>query len=260
MRSIVRILTMILACFLLGFRSNAQVEFGPVVLDANGQAVNTSWGSLSYSIGETVVFTGQDSGFNFWLTQGFQQPDFGIFSDFTVHLSANAESCFGRKNGSITAVVTGGSGGYKYTWSSLSGGPLKDSLSSLDSLSSSSLSSGETYFVTVSDTKDNSATASVVLPNAEVKCGEILIFKGFTPNGDGHNDTWFILGIDLFASNEVSIFDRWGVNVWNGTNYDNTSVVWGGQNHRGEPLPDATYFYVIKYNNIIDKGWVQITR
>ncbi len=256
MNWVCRIMVVIVTCLLAGVESNAQVEFGPVVLDASGQSVNESWGNLSYSIGETVIFTGQDSGFNFWLTQGFQQPSSGIFSGLTVELTANPESCFGKNDGSVVAAVQGGSGPYKYTWASLSGGALlKDTLSRIDSVSA-----GDTYFLTVTDNSDNSGTASVILQNAEVKCGELLIFKGFTPNGDGHNDTWIILGIDIFPSNEVSIFDRWGVDVWDGTNYNNTSVVWSGQNHRGEPLPDATYFYVVKYGTVIDKGWVQITR
>ena len=59
-----------------------------------------------------------------------------------------------------------------------------------------------------------------------------------TPNGDGKNDTFKIPGIELYAENTLSIFNRWGNEVYFKTNYNND---WSG-----EGLNEGTYFYLLK--------------
>lgn len=82
--------------------------------------------------------------------------------------------------------------------------------------------------------------------------GEFLkmkIYTSFSPNGDGVNDTWFIDGIEAFADNKVSIFNRWGNLVYEVSGYDNNIKVWKGTANTGmligndNTLPDGTYFY-----------------
>ncbi|MCB0791553.1 MAG: gliding motility-associated C-terminal domain-containing protein [Flavobacteriales bacterium] len=68
----------------------------------------------------------------------------------------------------------------------------------------------------------------------------------FTPNGDGHNDTWTILGISSYPSCEVDIFDRWGQRVFRSVGY---SEPWDGTN-AGAKLPVGTYYYVIDLNQL----------
>lgn len=86
------------------------------------------------------------------------------------------------------------------------------------------------------------------------------IYKGITPNGDGHNDTWKIDGIEETSENKVSIFNRWGSLVWEKKNYDNVGIVWDGKNDLGKQLPDATYFYIILIGKNTYQGWVELTR
>ena len=93
---------------------------------------------------------------------------------------------------------------------------------------------------------------------------DIHIYSGFTPNGDGKNDTWWIDNILSYPKNDVVIFNRWGTNVWSGKNYDNDKVIWKGTNYSGQPLPDGTYYYVVNYFDSGDKkttrsGWVEVT-
>lgn len=88
----------------------------------------------------------------------------------------------------------------------------------------------------------------------------LIIYSGFTPNGDGHNDFWFIDGISSDINNKAAIFNRWGEKVWETTNYDNQSKRWEGQDFAGEILPDGTYFYLINYKAEVFKGWVELTR
>lgn len=89
---------------------------------------------------------------------------------------------------------------------------------------------------------------------------DLVIYNGITPNGDGHNDFWYIDGISNFANNVVAVFNRWGDKVWEGVGYNNTSVRWEGQAFNGRTVIDGTYYYVISLNDKIYKGWVEVTR
>jgi gliding motility-associated-like protein len=60
----------------------------------------------------------------------------------------------------------------------------------------------------------------------------------FTPNGDGKNDRFEIPYADIYISNEIVIFNRWGERVFSKSDYLND---WdGGQ------MPDGTYYYVLR--------------
>ncbi|MGJ8682967.1 gliding motility-associated C-terminal domain-containing protein, partial [Paraglaciecola sp.] len=84
---------------------------------------------------------------------------------------------------------------------------------------------------------------------------EIEIFNGITPNGDGSNDYFEIRGISNFPKNHVSIFNRWGVLVWETTGYNESQNVFRGYSNgratinRSDKLPSGTYFYTIRLQN-----------
>ena len=67
----------------------------------------------------------------------------------------------------------------------------------------------------------------------------------FTPNGDLVNDFFEIPCIGIAQQADLLVFNRWGDLVYETSNYQND---WDGT-HEGKPLPDATYFYIIKINN-----------
>jgi gliding motility-associated-like protein len=96
--------------------------------------------------------------------------------------------------------------------------------------------------------------------SAQVIGVTFLFYNGFSPNGDGQNDSWEIPMLSYYTNNSVLIINRWGSEVWKGVNYDNNSIVWTGKNMKGEDLPDGTYFYIINYNNTNKRGWVIIKR
>lgn len=87
-----------------------------------------------------------------------------------------------------------------------------------------------------------------------------LVYNGFTPNGDGVNDLFYIDHIDHFTNNKVSIYNRWGNSVFETTNYNNLSNAWDGR-VKGVVVPNGTYFYVINLNDGSEpkKGWVEVT-
>ena len=71
--------------------------------------------------------------------------------------------------------------------------------------------------------------------------------KFFTPNGDGYNDTWKVLGNDLnnIQISVIYIFDRFGKLV---ADVDLTGEGWDGF-YNGERLPAADYWYLVKYTD-----------
>lgn len=160
-----------------------------------------------------------------------------------------------------TGIITAtGSGAWSYSWD-----PPPTVGSQFVPYSSSAPQSTTTYTVTVSDgTCSSTGNATIVVLSA-AQCSdissEIHYYNGITPNGDGQNDTWVIDGIDAQSNVTVRIFNRWGKQVWDGYHYDNTSVVWTGNDNHGERLPGGTYFYIITQDNTEPvTGWIELTR
>ncbi len=78
-----------------------------------------------------------------------------------------------------------------------------------------------------------------------VECGGIVIFNGFSPNGDNINDNFIIRGIEGFRESRLQIYNRWGNRVHDVVNYQND---WRGT-WDGKDLPDGTYFYILNLND-----------
>lgn len=69
---------------------------------------------------------------------------------------------------------------------------------------------------------------------------EFVIPDAFSPNQDGVNDFFDIRGILEFPDNQLTIFNRWGTEVFAASGYDGT---WDGTGPSGNALPEGTYFY-----------------
>jgi hypothetical protein len=79
---------------------------------------------------------------------------------------------------------------------------------------------------------------------------EILSYNLVSVNGDNNNDIWIIDCIENFPTNNVKVFNRSGVKVFEATGYNNVDVIFRGIGERGlyalgNDLPDGTYFYII---------------
>lgn len=74
----------------------------------------------------------------------------------------------------------------------------------------------------------------------------------FTPNGDGVNDRFVLLGLENFDAVILTIYNRWGNSVYHNLMYDNS---WNGSGLNG-----GTYYYIIETkkgnNSSLYKGWV----
>lgn len=143
-----------------------------------------------------------------------------------------AVSCIDQIDGVITLNPAGGYGNYTFDWSNGDfGNPLTD------------LPGGD-YTVTITDYVGCARDSLINLPVNQEEC--LFIPNSFTPNGDGKNDTWIFENMELYPDIIVTIFNRWGNQVYQSKGYSNP---WNGEHRNGKSLPSDTYYYVIDINN-----------
>lgn len=132
-----------------------------------------------------------------------------------------------------------------FTWS-----PSKGLTCSDCTQPSANPSSTTTYVLRVFDANtqcSDTAYMTIIVKDED----NIFVPNVITPNGDGINDYWNIADLlEVFPDNEVVVINRWGDEVFRQKNYGSTqSSKWDGF-YKGEKLPDGTYYYLIKLNNI----------
>jgi len=86
----------------------------------------------------------------------------------------------------------------------------------------------------------------------------MVIPTAFTPNHDGFNDKWNIIGLEFYDNATIEIFSRWGDLVFRSEGYD---IEFNGT-YRGKDLPMDSYHYIIDLNNGDEplKGTITIIR
>jgi len=79
---------------------------------------------------------------------------------------------------------------------------------------------------------------------ASMKVSVIGYQKFFTPNGDGQNDTWKVLGVNenFYASSNIYIYDRYGKLI---TKIDPKGNGWDGT-FKGTILPSSDYWFFVE--------------
>lgn len=80
--------------------------------------------------------------------------------------------------------------------------------------------------------------------------GDVIVYNALSPGDDQQNQIFKIEYIDIIPKtqqNKVTIYNRWGDVVWEGVDYDNSSVVFDGTSTDGKELPSGTYFYKIEF-------------
>ena len=105
----------------------------------------------------------------------------------------------------------------------------------------------------------NASGCSVAAVTLDRLCDEIVVFSGFSPNGDARNDFLTIQGITSFPQSELYIFDRWGVQIYYRLGYQNDwAAEWDGRE-----VPGGTYFYLLDLHDESNQqfsGYLQIHR
>ncbi|MGD1945634.1 MAG: gliding motility-associated C-terminal domain-containing protein [Croceivirga sp.] len=129
-----------------------------------------------------------------------------------------------------------------------------------------------TVTLTVTDASGNSATGTATVNiTAEDLDGngiadacenqELVVSKGFSPNGDNRNDTWTVENIEDYPNARVSVFNRWGEKVYEQVGYQNDWDAVSNQISTSRRLPAGSYLYIIETNNPEVppmRGWMYI--
>ncbi|MDC0485627.1 BspA family leucine-rich repeat surface protein [Flavobacteriaceae bacterium] len=107
----------------------------------------------------------------------------------------------------------------------------------------------------------------IISKPSELIITNLIIPNAFSPDGDGINDMWTIRGglSENYPNNQIRIFNRWGVSVYETKGYQND---WNGSNYNSSGstssnLPVGTYFYLLDLNgdgSNVKKGYVYLTR
>ncbi len=135
-----------------------------------------------------------------------------------------------------TAVTLHGEGGIIYSWSPITG---LDNPNVSNPVLTPLVTT--TYVLTAIDA--NGCAGSDSLTVTVLSDHNLIISNIMTPNSDGKNDTWIIINIDDYPNTEIIIVNNQGQQVYKSSSYDNS---WDGT-YNGKPLPDATYYYFLKF-------------
>lgn len=94
---------------------------------------------------------------------------------------------------------------------------------------------------------------------------DVVVPEGFSPNGDGSNETLIIPNLEDYPDNELKVFNRWGMEVYKASPYKNNwdGTMQGKMAVGNDVLPEGTYFYILDLGigqDKVIKGYIYITR
>ena len=162
-------------------------------------------------------------------------------------------STLGGSDGEIYVSIIGGIPPYTVNWT----GPGQF-LSNSEDISGLKMGS---YSITVSDSNLCSVSISDIIITMQGYEADVFIPEGFSPNGDGFNDFFVIIGIENYPDNELIVFNRSGVEIYRKKNYLND---WDGKPTNrsliGKQLPVGTYFYILHLgeSRLTKKGYLYL--
>jgi gliding motility-associated-like protein len=180
-------------------------------------------GSYSVLVTDANGCTWQGS----WTVEQNGAIDVGL--DVSTYTGGFNVSSWGGSNGSVFTSVQGGTPPYSYVWST---GASVPNLTGLGA---------GTYELEVTDA--NGCSVRVIITLTEPL--DLEMPTGYSPNGDGANDSFIIRGIEAYPNNHLVILNRWGNVVYERINYRND---WNGENSQGQDLPNGTYFAILTVN------------
>jgi gliding motility-associated-like protein len=158
--------------------------------------------------------------------------------------SGNLQYCINEQPNPIEALGSSGS----YTWYADDG--LLDVLSNESQYTPEIYSGTISYYVTATENGCESPAQVIII---EFQTCSIIIPSAFTPDGDEINDSWALNDIDvIYPNNIVLIFNRWGNKIYESAEGGYEEMPWDGDIN-GSPLPPASYYYIIEYNDGITK-------
>jgi gliding motility-associated-like protein len=100
------------------------------------------------------------------------------------------------------------------------------------------VSTAGVYTVTLSNICGTAIDSAVVT----VDPCNLIIPNVFTPNGQGGNENFVVVGLERYETPHLYIYNRWGTLVFEDKDYQND---WNGKDKGGQDLSDGTYLYVL---------------
>lgn len=93
----------------------------------------------------------------------------------------------------------------------------------------------------------------------------LTVYNEFSPNNDGDNDLFRIDCIENYPNNTLTVYNRYGVEVYRTRAYQNT---WDGTANVNSPinqdnkLPTGTYYYTLDLGDgsRAKTGWIYLVR
>lgn len=160
-------------------------------------------------------------------------------------------SCFGLKDGTATAIASGGAAPYTYSWNTV---PPQSNATATN------LAAGN-YIVTATDINGCLASTPVQINEpAYGACGDVFFPNAFTPNADAKNDDFGAMGNIAAISNYLLIiYNRYGELIFYTRN---PSERWNGF-YKGKQLQGSYTWaasFLYKGNKREEKGTVTIIR
>lgn len=78
-----------------------------------------------------------------------------------------------------------------------------------------------------------------------LKLDDLIFSDFFSPNSDGHNDTYIILNVENYSNTSLKVFNRWGEVVYLASPYNND---WDGTGNQGgafmnKQVTDGVYYF-----------------
>jgi gliding motility-associated-like protein len=86
---------------------------------------------------------------------------------------------------------------------------------------------------------------NITFSTLSVEVCELEFFNIFTPNSDGNNDVFNIMGLQGYPGSRLRVYDRWGTMVYSNLNFQGA---WRGINNTNTPLTEGTYYYTLAVN------------
>ena len=124
--------------------------------------------------------------------------------------------------------------------------PLANACGMIDSL---------IYEVCIEDRCDQAKVFITI--DCEIVVEGLLVRNGFSPNGDGKNETLWIEGLAEFPNHNLILYNRWGTEVFKASDYQND---WTGT-WNGTDLPEGVYFYLFDSGEGPQTtGWIYMNR
>lgn len=135
----------------------------------------------------------------------------------------------------LNVVINPNSPGATFVWTPSDGLSCSDCQNPIASPSQTT-----TYQVTVITAEGCIGTATVTV-FVEAPCQQSMVPSTFSPNGDGLNDFFCVLG-NCVQSMELSIYNRWGEQVFKS---ESQTDCWDGT-HRDKPVNSGVFVYKLR--------------